>query len=55
MIRINSEVLNYFDTLYQLNKDDISIKNFDPGQEVIGQNKRYFSLFIIRQGITKCF
>jgi len=56
MIRINKELLDYFNDLYVLQTFNfVEKESFSVGNFLIHQNKKGNDIFIIKTGITKCF
>lgn len=55
MIRTNRELLDYVNKLYQNGDQRIIAQCFDPKHRIIEQNKRYAWVYIIKEGITKCY
>ncbi|WP_062058208.1 Crp/Fnr family transcriptional regulator [Aquimarina longa] len=55
MIRTNPELLSYTETIYHSNKHHINIEQYNPTEKIIEQNKRYNWVYIIKEGVTKCY
>ncbi|WP_109853168.1 Crp/Fnr family transcriptional regulator [Aquimarina sp. AU58] len=55
MIRTDQELLDYIDILCRLDMNYFIEERFLPKQKIIEQDKRYSSVFIIKEGITKCY
>lgn len=55
MIRINKELLQYITELRSRREDCIIGEKYDPGEQVIGQEKRVLSVHIVKKGIVKCY
>ncbi|WP_026998116.1 Crp/Fnr family transcriptional regulator [Flectobacillus major] len=56
MIRINKELLHCVSTLYQSCTDSpIVEQTFEPKNLIIQEQKKVFSVYIIKSGIAKCY
>ncbi|EZH75620.1 hypothetical protein ATO12_02195 [Aquimarina atlantica] len=55
MIRTDQELLDYIDILCRLDINYFFEERFLPKQKIIEQEKRYTSVFIIKEGIAKCY
>jgi CRP/FNR family transcriptional regulator, anaerobic regulatory protein len=57
MLRTNSAFLEYIEQLYALQhrKEEILIKDFTEGQLLLQQGQKAPKVYLIKEGITKCF
>ena len=55
MIRTDVDFLNYIDILTKKHPGYFLLESYDSGEIILEQNKRYLSLYIIKEGITKCY
>ncbi len=55
MIRRNPELLAYINEFYIENESGILEEKYHPKQRIIEQNRRYNWVYIIKEGITKCY
>jgi CRP/FNR family transcriptional regulator, anaerobic regulatory protein len=57
MLRTNSAFLGYFEPLYetQQRKEEIIIREFSEGQSLLQQGQQAPKVYLIKEGITKCF
>lgn len=57
MIRTNYQLLSYIEHYYQsgAGKEDVHLKTFQPGERIIQQGTTLYHVFVIRDGITKCY
>lgn len=57
MLRTNSNLLAFIEKLYaeQLRKDDIILRSFNTGERLLEQDVKISKVFIIREGVTKCY
>jgi CRP-like cAMP-binding protein len=57
MLRTNKAFLDYFEPLYnsQQRKEEILIKEFSVGQLLLQQGQKAAKVYLIKEGITKCF
>src|SRR5687767_12789180 len=57
MLRTNSAFLAYIEQLYELHhrKEEIIIKEFPEGQLLLQQGQKAAKVYLIKEGITKCF
>ena len=55
MIRINVELVAYTEVLFNTGKHDIWEEAFDPKQVIIEQDHRYNKIYLIKNGIAKCY
>ena len=57
MLRTNNAFLEYIEQLYASlqRKEDILIKEFSEGQLLLQQGQKPAKVFLIKEGITKCF
>jgi CRP/FNR family transcriptional regulator, anaerobic regulatory protein len=57
MLRTNNAFLGYFEQLYnsQQRKEEILIKEFSMGQLLLQQGQKAAKVYLIKEGITKCF
>jgi CRP-like cAMP-binding protein len=55
MIRTDQELLDYIDILCRMDINYFIEERFLPKQKIIEQDKRYASVFIIKEGIVKCY
>ena len=56
MIRVNKELLDFVDHLFRNGKEDgLAQQQFDPHDQIIQQEKIVRSVYIIIEGIAKCY
>jgi len=56
MIRINKELLNYVNHLYQLGTEgNIIEQTFEPTEQIIKNGQNVFSVYVIKSGMAKCY
>jgi CRP-like cAMP-binding protein len=57
MLRTNNVFLGYIEQLYasQQRKEEILIKEFSEGQLLLQQGQKAAKVYLIKEGITKCF
>ena len=55
MIRINPELVAYAEQLVKKGVHDINEEEFGPNQRIMQQNHRYHRVYLIREGIAKCY
>ncbi|MEA5257920.1 Crp/Fnr family transcriptional regulator [Arcicella aquatica] len=56
MIRINKELLNYVNHLYQLGTEgNIIEQTFEPTEQIIKSGQNVFSVYVIKSGMAKCY
>lgn len=55
MIRTDQELLDYIDILCRMDINYFIEERFLPKQKIMEQDKRYASVFIIKEGIVKCY
>ncbi|UNY99409.1 Crp/Fnr family transcriptional regulator [Zhouia spongiae] len=56
MIRKNLKLLQYLiRTFPENNEHNISVVNYHPGEIILDQNKRVYSVHIVKKGIVKCY
>ncbi|MGS2739602.1 Crp/Fnr family transcriptional regulator [Sinomicrobium sp. M5D2P17] len=55
MIRINRELLRYITKIESTTRDRVILESYDRKEQVIGQGKRIFSVYIVKKGIVKCY
>ncbi len=55
MIRANPELLAYIDSLFNKNTIGIDLEKYVSKDKVMLQEKRYNSVFLIKEGIAKCY
>ncbi len=56
MIRVNRELLNYVVKLREEESEEyITEQKIKPGEKIIQQGKRVFSVYVIKSGIAKCY
>lgn len=57
MLRTNKAFLGYFEQLYnsQQRKEEIHIKEFSVGQLLLQQGQKATKVYLVKEGITKCF
>jgi CRP-like cAMP-binding protein len=57
MLRTNKAFLGYFEQLYnsQQRREEILIKEFSVGQLLLQQGQKAPKVYLIKEGITKCF
>ena len=55
MIRTDQDFLTYIDILNQKYPDYFILENYSAKDIILKQDKKYQSLFIIKNGITKCY
>lgn len=57
MVRTNQTFLEYIETLYekQQHKEEIRIKQFTKGQNLLRQGEAATKVMLIKEGITKCY
>lgn len=57
MLRTNPGFLSYIETLYRKQGDatDIALKTFARGSALLRQGSRSSNIYIVREGITKCY
>ncbi|RBW56502.1 Crp/Fnr family transcriptional regulator [Tenacibaculum sp. E3R01] len=55
MIRTNVDFLTYIELLNEKYPNFFLIENYNPKEVILKQQKRYQSLYIIKNGITKCY
>jgi CRP-like cAMP-binding protein len=57
MLRTNNVFLSYIEQLYaaQQRKEEILIKEFSEGQLLLQQGQKAAKVYLIKEGITKCF
>ncbi|WP_196889622.1 Crp/Fnr family transcriptional regulator [Aureivirga sp. CE67] len=55
MIRTNKDFLSYIELLDKKHPDFFVLEAHDSGDIILEQDKRYKVLFLIKEGITKCY
>lgn len=55
MIRTNSELLTYVAQLHRSGKWNIMEEEFRPKKRIIEQDRRYSQVYLIKEGIAKCY
>ena len=55
MLRTNTEFLSYIDSLYKDEQLGISLQNFEKYSLLLRQGEKSHRVFIIKEGIAKCF
>lgn len=55
MLRTNTDFLTYIDKLYQSDQSEISLQNFEKDSLLLRQGEKSHRVFIIKEGIAKCF
>ncbi|MNJ92966.1 Global nitrogen regulator [compost metagenome] len=55
MLRTNTEFLSYIDSLYKDGQSGISLQNFEKDSLLLRQGEKSHRVFIIKEGIAKCF
>ncbi len=55
MIRTDIDFLKYIEILNQKQPDYFELESYNPKAIILEQDKRYQSLYIIKNGITKCY
>ncbi|MEZ4810882.1 MAG: Crp/Fnr family transcriptional regulator [Allomuricauda sp.] len=55
MIRINPELTAYTEKLFKKGVHDILEEEFDPRRLIMEQDHRYQRVYVIREGIAKCY
>ncbi|WP_422859958.1 Crp/Fnr family transcriptional regulator [Flagellimonas sp. S174] len=55
MIRTNKDFIVYVDKLRKKSGNQINEQVFEPKTTVLKQDRRYNSVYLIRQGIAKCY
>lgn len=57
MLRTNQLFLEYIEKLYskEENKENILLRSFSKGEDMLIQNRKPSGIMLIREGITKCF
>lgn len=55
MLRTNTEFLSYIDALYLRKTPEISLQNFEKDSLLLRQGENSHKVFVIKQGIAKCF
>lgn len=55
MLRTNTEFLSYIDKLYHSKEWEISLQNFEKDSLLLRQGEQNHRVFVIREGIAKCF
>ncbi len=55
MIRTNQNFIAYVEKLYKQGGFGVSTETFKPKTTIIRQDRRYSSVYLIREGIVKCY
>ncbi len=55
MLRTNTEFLTYIDALYQSNRPEVTLQNFEKDSLLLRQGEKSHRVFVIKEGIAKCF
>ncbi|QNK64597.1 Crp/Fnr family transcriptional regulator [Pedobacter sp. PAMC26386] len=57
MLRTNTDLLAFIEQLYakQVRKEDIILRSFSEGGRVLEQGTKIDKVFVIKEGITKCY
>ncbi|RZK31088.1 MAG: guanylate kinase [Hymenobacter sp.] len=55
MLRTNTEFLSYIDVLYQGNQSEVSLQSFEKDSLLLRQGENSYRVFVIKEGIAKCF
>ncbi|MDC6364725.1 MULTISPECIES: Crp/Fnr family transcriptional regulator [Flavobacteriaceae] len=55
MIRVNPELTAYTSKLFETGQHDIFMEDFGAKQKIMEQGHRYNRVYVIREGIAKCY
>lgn len=55
MIRVNPELVAYTEQLFKKGEHTISEESFGANELILEQNHRYTKIYVIREGIAKCY